>query len=206
MGHYLNPAFTILIALICINVNFAHGTKNCSSSQPEIVGYIHSPRITKWGVWGEYEYCPPCSHAKGFQLKVEPKQGNYDDTALNAVRLICNDPSSTAITSSQGKWGDWGQKLNCPGAGKLFAAEFKTEKYRKIQDDTAANNVMFECGDASLYGNIKIEASGGKWGKWFGYGKCAPDSYICGIKTQVEPDQGSGDNTALNNIDFACCK
>lgn len=43
------------------------------------------------------------------------------------------------------------------------------------------------------------------------YGKWARDdcgtvgSRICGIQTWVEPDQGSGDDSAVNEIKFLCC-
>lgn len=55
------------------------------------------------GSWGALELCPEGSVAIGYQtqndLVVLPV---HDDTALNSIRLFCNDPDHTNITSSVG--------------------------------------------------------------------------------------------------------
>jgi hypothetical protein len=54
-----------------------------------------------WGDWGPAQSCPQGERAIGFQLKVEsPQPGDGDDTALNAIALLCTRGSS--IPSSQG--------------------------------------------------------------------------------------------------------
>ena len=50
---------------------------------------IESPRITSWGQWTNWMYCPTDWYVIGMQLKVESKQGNGDDTALNGIKLFC---------------------------------------------------------------------------------------------------------------------
>ena len=52
------------------------------------------------GDWGKVEYCPEGEKATGFSLKTEREQGRGDDTALNAIALLCTRGSS--IPSSQG--------------------------------------------------------------------------------------------------------
>jgi hypothetical protein len=42
----------------------------------------------------------------------------------------------------------------------------------------------------------------GDWGRWVNY----PHSYICGGQVRFEPDQGRGDDTALNGVRFKFCK
>ena len=42
----------------------------------------------------------------------------------------------------------------------------------------------------------------GTWSDWI---YCSQNYFICGLNTQIEPSQGGGDDTSLNNIDFKCC-
>jgi hypothetical protein len=56
---------------------------------------------TYWGDWGKVDNCPQGERAIGFSLKTEREQGlGGDDTALNAIALICT--SGRRITSTQG--------------------------------------------------------------------------------------------------------
>ncbi|XP_063785716.1 uncharacterized protein LOC134934147 [Pseudophryne corroboree] len=75
-------------------------------------------------------------------------------------------------------------------------------KWRRVRangDDTALNNIMVQCSNCQ-----RMEVHGGPWGTygawsntcWFG---------VCGIKTRVEPPQGNGDDTALNDLEMYCC-
>ena len=56
------------------------------------------------GTWGPLEVCPEGSVAYGYQtqndLVIIPI---HDDTAMNSIRLFCNDDSHTNITSSVGQ-------------------------------------------------------------------------------------------------------
>ena len=42
-----------------------------------------------WGVWGGPSYCPINHYVCGLEQKLEPRQGDGDDTSLNGVRMIC---------------------------------------------------------------------------------------------------------------------
>ncbi|XP_060936556.1 vitelline membrane outer layer protein 1 homolog [Limanda limanda] len=43
----------------------------------------------QWGTWRWPEMCPDQFFAIGFSTRVESKQGDGDDTAMNGIRLIC---------------------------------------------------------------------------------------------------------------------
>ena len=42
-----------------------------------------------WGRWSDYHYCQPGHYVCGLRQKVEGRQGNGDDTALNAISFQC---------------------------------------------------------------------------------------------------------------------
>lgn len=65
-------------------------------ARSDYVGYIQPPTFTSWGSWGHEDWCPADSYAYGFHLKVEGRQGGRDfwghggdDSALNAIKLLC---------------------------------------------------------------------------------------------------------------------
>jgi hypothetical protein len=50
---------------------------------------ISPPGPGLWGTWHGPAFCPDNHYACGIEQKVEPQQGNGDDTAMNAVRVYC---------------------------------------------------------------------------------------------------------------------
>ncbi|XP_040202845.1 vitelline membrane outer layer protein 1-like [Rana temporaria] len=155
-----------------------------------------------WGVWGDLENCPPGTVATGFALKNEGPQGNGDDTGLNAIKLFCTKPCERIIQGEKmslaGSWGSWTDIQWCP-SGVLIRFALQVEGSQGNGDDTAANNIKFQCCDNSI-----LTGNGGRWGTFGDWSdKC--QSGICGIKTSVEPSQGKGDDTALNGVVFRCC-
>jgi len=178
---------------------------------------IEPPSNTNWGNWGPTEFCEVGSFARDFQLKVQNPQGSgipgHDDSALNAIKLYCykyNDGKEEytgSVISWEGEWGDWNEVQKCDDNGSfLNGVQFLSEPHDsdKKFDDTAGNNLNFECNDGKL-----IYGKGGSWGTWSTLVKCPADSAICGLQTMVEPWQGGGkheDDTSLNRVKFFCCK
>ena len=73
--------------------------------------------------------------------------------------------------------------------------------FAEIGDDTAANDIDFVCTDAAS--TVRYGNSPAPWGSWGDWSKpCA--NGIRGINARVEPPQGSGDDTALNDVRFIC--
>ena len=159
---------------------------------------IRSDGLTDWGDWGIPQFCPYPHHAIGYNTKIEGGQGKGDDTALNAIKLICGDKS--VIYSSAGPWGNWGGDVYCSSNEKLSAFIMKSEPSQGKGDDTAANALKFYCSNRELFNHHEAP-----WGIWGDLIRCPASTYICGLRTQVERELGKGDDTALNNVIFYCC-
>ena len=46
--------------------------------------------LVSFGSWSDWVNCSKPKRITGFVTKVQPNQGNGDDTALNAVRILCD--------------------------------------------------------------------------------------------------------------------
>ncbi|KAK3105982.1 hypothetical protein FSP39_010114 [Pinctada imbricata] len=90
----------------------------------------------------------------------------------------------------------------------MFMTSFILNVEQPIEgDDTAANYVNFRCRkfDGSKQRIIKCNhvTTYGYYGQWSS--SCPSDFAICGMETKSEPNQGSGDDSALNDVTFFCC-
>ncbi|HUT79128.1 MAG TPA: hypothetical protein VM285_15625 [Polyangia bacterium] len=56
----------------------------------------------------------------------------------------------------------------------------------------------------TAYGTELIPGDG-SWGNWGGIQYCPEDTYVCGIRVRIEPDQGGGDDSAMNGVRLTCC-
>jgi hypothetical protein len=177
----------------------------------DITGRQTAPNATPWGGWSVRAYCPEGTYVGGYQMRVEPPRGSKDDTALNAVYLHCYDRAGNWVywfTPHDGHWGDVGQRADCPKGTYATAFMLKVEPPQGKGDDTGANSVKFTCSNGSV-----IEASGGgAWGSWTSSWVTDPSSWnpansaICGVMAKVEGWQGTGDDTALNDLEFTWCR
>ncbi|XP_028581569.2 vitelline membrane outer layer protein 1-like [Podarcis muralis] len=152
----------------------------------------------EWGEWGEIEFCPK-GHAYGFSLKVQEMQGlTDDDTSLNGIRLHCS--TGAVVQSTVGPLGKWTKIKECP-KGYLVSFVLNVEAPQGPADDTAANNIRFNCGDGT-----GLEAKSTDFGTYGRWSKRCKAGAICGIQTKVEAYyEHLRDNTALNDVRFFCC-
>ncbi|CAL8129057.1 unnamed protein product [Orchesella dallaii] len=168
---------------------------------------ITSSPVTNWGVWGQFQKCPPGSgFVQGFQLKRHFDGGIFsDETGLNAIRLFCGDKKRyhiTNISSTEGELGEWGRLYSC-FPGYLNGFQLRVMDYQKSRDDMATTNVRFLC--TNLANDSYLQGDGLGDGNWGEVKRCNTNQVICGIQTQVDRPQRSDDDTSLNNVLMECC-
>lgn len=149
---------------------------------------LFSDNTTKWGDWPEkIDTCPQGTYAQGFQIKTENYQGPADDSSMNGIQLYCGaSDSAPSVKSLVGKWGDWGSKYFCANGGFINGFQLKSEEKGHI-DETATNNIRVYCSNNAL---VPIEADGARFGEWRQTYKCGSNYRVCGLMTQVQPEQG----------------
>lgn len=153
---------------------------------------LETPQVTNWGEWGKFEKCHPGLLVTGFQLKVETKTDNNDNTAVNGVRFSCGMPyhldyiEMDTITSSYGRYGYAREKVFCEGYATGF--QMKSQKPQgRNKDDVAAVNLKIICDDG-----IQLEGYDEK-GDYYPDAEysepieCPEGMGVCGLQTQVEP-------------------
>jgi hypothetical protein len=169
-----------------------------------------------WGTWAQcFEWCEENgpwfgrTYADSMNFRSESPRGSGDDTGLNGVQVRCTKQVSpgeaigwTSASSTVAPWGAWGGFAQpCPMGQPMVAARMKIETPQGNGDDTAANRLEFKCRD----GNVRSPDANSSWGTWGDWKQCPANTAICGIRTRVESSRGSGDDTALNGVELACC-
>ena len=151
------------------------------------------------------DICDKAAFSSGFTLKVAPKEGGGDDTAANAICIICSETEERC--SKKGLWGSWSKSFMCPKGSYLTGWRQNVEANKGwglLADDTALNNVEYECRDLEKWTVTKtLQGNGYDWGTWSRYKRCPHGQYICGLETRVAPHYH--DDTALNDIKHKCC-
>jgi hypothetical protein len=166
-----------------------------------------------WGSWASCpSNCPEGSFAYGLRLKVDPWTPAVfvDETAVNAVRLNCNNRVSGAWTanaeSTVSGWGSWWDISMCPGGTNVPLVGGKAEyESPGHSDETTLNHLWGRCG-ATTASDLPVQGASG-YGSWRTPVDCPTGTAVCGITTRVESNQGVlGDDTALGGVRYECCR
>jgi len=162
------------------------------------------------GLWGSFRsdirFCPDGSFVSGYRLRSENSQGGGDDTAINDIDLYCSRPNSNeviaVIWSDHRNWGSWSSPTFCRGNDNpVVGFDVREEGPQGGGDDTAINDIDLYCKNGGRYISASVKTT---WGSWKPVQKCPSGYAVVGVLTQVEPQQGGGDDTAMNGIKLFC--
>ncbi len=91
----------------------------------------------------------------------------------------------------------------CPKGYFVVGFQVRFQGDQGNGDDTAFNGLKFLCRD-STFGVFFTSVYEGRWGDWYPW-QAIPDDkseYINGFQIRFQPNQGNGDDTALNGLIF----
>lgn len=169
---------------------------------------IHAPGGSGFGDWSQKVYCPNGSYAVGFSLQIEEScGGGCDDTALNGVRILCSN--GTTVESGHRVWGGWRPPQECAAGEAAYAYSLGVEHYLGgKEDDTSANSLKVRCRKIGSYDvpTADLAIHGPFADTWTAWARCPVNSMIVGLLTRDEKSQGSGDDTATNDVMFICSR
>eukprot|EP00727_Mastigamoeba_balamuthi_P003350 m51a1_g13011 hypothetical protein (204) ;mRNA; f:751-1476 len=121
----------------------------CKSADGTSLPYTPQSSVGKWGTWDTPTHCPSGLFVVGFMVRFQECCSAKDDTALNRIIFICNNPSGTQkyYSPELGKtsWGEWSTEYLCPPEYVAGAIRTRVQDSVGLGDDTAMNGVALRC-------------------------------------------------------------
>jgi hypothetical protein len=149
-------------------------------------------------------FCRPGTFVSGFEQRVEEDQGSGDDTALNAVALLCSDRQGSFVerlSPWEGVWGSWSGASQCAKGQFVTRGQLKIETLQALGDDTSANAARFKCSDDAQL----VADNDAAWGVWKAEVACGTGEAACGVELAYQPPQGGDDDVAMTGMRIHCC-
>ena len=148
-------------------------------------------------------------------------RNDFDDSGINAIRLRCS--GGKELISAEGIEGGWTSWKLSRSNSPIFEVHIRSQPPGECNcfnfgecDDTATNGLRFEDSRGTIYEPyVNFYEPANLLGYYYRYlahklhgywasVTCPAGKFITGFRTQVEPDQGSGDDTGLNGVQFQC--
>eukprot|EP01084_Bolivina_argentea_P042523 78398_1 len=123
---------------------------------------IHADNDMEFGDWSS-AHCPENYFVIGFNQKVQAQQGAGDDTALNSIRIYCND-GNHYDNSSTGEKGSYAERpVFCPEDSFVCGFNQKVESHLGwgvMKDDTALNAIeLYCCAHGGITGALTLNCA-----------------------------------------------
>lgn len=133
----------------------------------------------------------------------------WDDLAVNGTASLTGGLSAGGDIIKRGTTGQVAVSDN-------FAFRDTTDSWLRLRTgpnsesyaDLALQNLWIG-GSITFAGALRhatsLAAHDGFWGGWTSWHYCPRNEYVCGYRIRMEGNQGSGDDTAMNSAQLACC-
>ena len=146
---------------------------------------------------------PAGLRAATFRLKIDNNQGGDHVARLEVVevpanRMLASRDLYRSDFYAANTYVDFMVPFTMPNNGS--SAQFRV--YWTDRATVDVDRITAKARRADLRNDVTIDE--GQWGDWQGMRYCPDDSYITGYHMRVEGNQGGGDDTALNSVEFQC--
>ena len=115
------------------------------------------------------------------------------------------------LISAEGVEGEWTPWKFTQSNTSIHKVWIRSQRPCDSCDDTATHGLRFEDTDGNTYEpwtrywygwHVSLDH---RFDGYWAYAECTSTrQVVTGFRTQVEPDQGGGDDTGLNRVEFQC--
>ncbi|XP_042857908.1 vitelline membrane outer layer protein 1-like [Penaeus japonicus] len=171
-----------------------------------------------WGSWHEWAYCLPGSYMNSLKIKFDSYNGAglaTDDFGITHLQMFCTYPNGSEANemivgvNDVIPPGEWEPIQVCPEGTWLRSWMQSVTPSLGSDDDDALNNIVFICSSDSNgrsdQDGLRLTGTGDSRYSKSAAVKCPFSTVPCGVRTRVEVYQGSGDDSAVNHVQFTCC-
>ncbi|XP_063610465.1 vitelline membrane outer layer protein 1-like [Penaeus indicus] len=153
-----------------------------------------------------------------YQIKYDYYDGlgeEMDDFGITHLKLFCVYPNATEANNmivgvnDNNPPGAWKDVQVCPEGKWLKTWMQRVTPSLGTEDDDALIDIVFFCSsDASGRSDVggqKLTGTGSVRHPESSPVTCPFSTLPCGVRAKVQAYQGSGDDSAVNHVEFACC-
>jgi hypothetical protein len=136
------------------------------------------------------------------------KESFMESAQVNKTACDTRADQTTTVTFEESTWGAWaGCYTHCVSNAFVYSVQVKSESPQAGGDDTALNRVTFHCFNRTSGADAGwIESNSHEdWGTWTSETHSAnfvTTNPVKGGVMRIEPSQGSGDDTSVNEVVF----
>jgi hypothetical protein len=141
----------------------------------------------------------------------EGEEGILIDSTAREIQGWRNDQNGILLPP-EGPWGSWRQDVYCTDGMWAVGYQMRVESSQGGglsggNDDTSLNSTRLLCRHPINGASEWITPYDGLWGTWRSASSCPGlGNHLTGVRLRLEGSQGGDDDTAANDLEFACAR